>query len=262
MSQKRRTIDDALLGFIGANTPPSATIDHALRYLGTWGGTDKLMMTAQYAAKLVAPYLLYRAQLQFSAGKRAKPLSLTHDGLYKFAGQLSVARRIMGFWGILAIFKGLSKLERSPPPNYTRLQLNLERLQGLSMLVFYPLEYVSFFSAPFTGPLLRVSRATSQFAELWSVRAWGAYVALNIIELFTEWSALKEEQDAEKRTKRRRQIMYQLVANVSRMPVIVHWSVVGGIYSSELLTSALSLISALASFRGGWENHYLPPPAK
>jgi hypothetical protein len=53
----------------------------------------------QYTAKLVAPFLLYRAQLQLRAD------SLTHDGLHKFASQVSVARRIMGFWGAFETYE-------------------------------------------------------------------------------------------------------------------------------------------------------------
>lgn len=40
-----------------------------------------------------------RAELQFRAGRRGKPLSLTTEGLSKFASQLSLARRVSGFWG-------------------------------------------------------------------------------------------------------------------------------------------------------------------
>jgi len=261
-------IDDILLGSIGASIPPSETRDHATRFLSTWSGTDKLLMTSQYACKLLAPFLLYRAELQYRAGKRAQPISLTTDGLYKFAGSVSVARRIMGFWGILSILKSLSALERSPPPS--RLALNIGRLQGLSMLVFYPLEYISFFSAPFGGPLLRISPAATMAAQLWSVRSWGVYVALKIVELFHEWTGLvRKERDLDATEdalkaikKRKRAIVYQLVANISRLPVIMHWSVVGGIYRSELWTSGLSLLSALSSFRGGWESSRVPGPMK
>jgi hypothetical protein len=124
--------------------------------------------------------------------------------------------------------RGLSALERSPPES--RLALNLGRLQGLSMIVFYPLEYISFFSAPF-APLLRISPVTQMKAQLWSVRSWGVYVALKIVELFHEWKALvrKEREGTADALaaikKRKRAIVYQLVANISRLPVIMHWCV-------------------------------------
>ncbi|CAK5274618.1 unnamed protein product [Mycena citricolor] len=265
-------LDDFVLGFVGASTPPSQTLDHTLRFLSTWSGTDKLMMSTQYAARLIAPALVYRALLQFNAKKRTQPASLTSEGLLKFAGQISIARRIMGFWGLLGILKGLSSLERSPPAS--RLALNLARLQGLSMIVFYPLEYISFFSAPF-APVLRISPSLAGKAGLWSVRAWGVYVLLKIVEQLHQWRELSNQQeqislgDDEKAqaarvvNKQKRYVLaHHLLANVSRLPVILHWSVVGGVYSNELLTSALSLISGLAAFRGGWEGSRIPAPMK
>ncbi|KAJ6617544.1 hypothetical protein B0H10DRAFT_1306727 [Mycena sp. CBHHK59/15] len=117
-------------------------------------------------------------RITIQSGKAPQPVSPTTDGLYKFAGILSAARRVTGFWGLLAIIKGLSALERHKPES--RLILNLQRLQGLSMLVFYPLEYVSFFSAPF-APLLRISPAaamrpscgaSAHGASTWPSRSW------------------------------------------------------------------------------------------
>ncbi|KAJ7083636.1 hypothetical protein B0H15DRAFT_911624 [Mycena belliarum] len=277
-------LDDLVLGAVGARIPPSATLNHALRYLATWGGTD-----SQYALKLLAPFLLYRARVQFRAGKRAGAglgaARQTHDALLQVAGQLSVARRLMGFWGILSFLRSLSLLERAPP--LSRATLNLQRLQGLAMLAFYPLEYAAFFSAPFAGPLLRLSAPAALRAQLWSVRAWGVYVALKVAELGHEWGGLvaKEremervlaakgegeggggqegEGEGEGKAVRRRKyaIAYQLAANVSRLPVIVHWSVVGGIYQNEIWSAVLSLISALVSFSGGWEASRIPAPMR
>ena len=34
------TIDDVLLGVYGALLPPSARVDHAVRYLSTWSGSE------------------------------------------------------------------------------------------------------------------------------------------------------------------------------------------------------------------------------
>lgn len=102
------------------------------------------------------------------------------------------------------------------------------------MLVFYPLEYISFFSSPI-APLLRtVSPANSAKAQLWSVRAWGVYTALQVIILRNEWNAIIQQEqnaaDADKGPqdkaaieKRKTAIIYGLVANVSRLPVILHW---------------------------------------
>jgi hypothetical protein len=98
------------------------------------------------------------------------------------------------------------------------------------MLLFYPLDYISFFSSPFAPILHRVSPSMSHRAQLWSVRAWGVYVGLQIISLLGEWKEYeargsKEDGDADCVTvkKRKQAVMCQLVANVSRSPVILHW---------------------------------------
>lgn len=33
-------LDDALLGFVGRAIPPSETLDHAVRFFGTWSGSE------------------------------------------------------------------------------------------------------------------------------------------------------------------------------------------------------------------------------
>lgn len=157
--------------------------------------------------------------------------------------------------GFLGILKGLSALERNKPAS--RTQLTLQRLQGISMLVFYPLEFISFFTAPF-APVLAprwVSYQTGAKAALWSIRAWLVYVLAQVALLVRERKAIAkreaievemkivgamngddeiektdEEEEAlrasrEKTKKRKEQIVYQLVANVSRLPVIFHWYV-------------------------------------
>lgn len=106
------------------------------------------------------------------------------------------------------------------------------------MLIFYPLEYISFFTSPF-APLLPpsvVSPGTGMKAGLWSVRSWGVYTALQVLLLRNEWVELDTKQmrlegslEGGKQDelavvkKRKEHIKYQLVANIARLPVILHW---------------------------------------
>jgi len=260
-------ISDILLGSVGSAIPPSEELDHAVRFFGTWSGSDKLMMTTQYSVKLLIPLLQLRHRIKYRHGGSLNSGSSTIEGLNKFTGHLSVARRVSGFWGILAVMKGLSALERSSHASLA--QLNLQRIQGISMLIFYPLEYISFFSSPLAPVLYGVSASKSLRAQIWSIRTWGAYVVLQIVLLGQEWKELVRKErspttgiadvkDNNSIRKRKRAITYQLLANIFRLPVILHWSVVGGIYNGDMLTNILSFISSLAALRGGWESTSLP----
>jgi len=258
-------ITDLTLGLVGSALPPSHTVDHAVRYFNSWSGNDKLMMLLQYGVKLLGPVMQRRAELQFQAGKRAQPSSLSIEGLNRFADQLSLTRRISGFWGILAIIRGLSTLERNQPAS--RFQLNVQRLQGLSMLAFYPLDYISYFSSSPKPLLYKLSPKTAALAGLWSVRAWGVYVALTIISSLKEWRDLASKErvkglnfDVITTRKRKEAVIYQLASDLIRVPVILHWSTIGGLYKNEFWTNFLSFISGLAAFKGGWEASRIPPP--
>ena len=123
----------------------------------------------------------------------------------------------------------MSALERNRPPS--RLVLNLQRVQGLSMISFFPLDYLSFFTSPL-APLYKAPRGTSELAGLWSVRAWGTYVAVQIALLLQQFKDLSVKQrvsldEAEAVTIRnkKRDVVYQLIACIARFPVILHWCV-------------------------------------
>lgn len=259
------TVSDFALGSVGKAIPPSKTVDTSVKYFSTWSGSDKLLMTAQYAAKLVIPLLLKRAELQHGAGLRAKPYSPTAEGLTKFAASVSAARRVHGLWGILPIIKWLSAIERSPPRS-DRLSYNLERIQALSMLAFYSLESVSFFSSP-AAPVLPptlITPSRSAWAQVWSIRAWGVYTAIQLGQLYAQLKGLRRkermlaksaeklsEEEVEKTKKEKRAVVLSLVENAAFAPLIVHWSV-RPVFGSELPVNILSFVAAAAAFRNGW----------
>jgi len=128
----------------------------------------------------------------------------------------------------------MSALERNRPAS--RLLLNLRRVQGLSMIAFYPLDYLSFFSSPL-APLVRgVPRGTSELAGLWSVRAWGTYVAVQIVLLLQQLKDLSATRRVNPGTEitreealaiqnKKRDVVLQLISSIVRLPVILHWCV-------------------------------------
>ncbi|KAG6857406.1 hypothetical protein H0H87_004768 [Tephrocybe sp. NHM501043] len=94
-------LNDLILGSF-ASVQPSKTLDHLVRYLGTWSGSDKLFMVIQYAIKLLVPFLHLRARLQHRAGLRKTPDSSAAAAYTKIGGILSDSRTLWRIWGMYA----------------------------------------------------------------------------------------------------------------------------------------------------------------
>ncbi|EIN10034.1 hypothetical protein PUNSTDRAFT_102011 [Punctularia strigosozonata HHB-11173 SS5] len=286
-------LSDSVLGCF-AIVPPSETLDHLVRYLSTWSGSDKLFMVIQYAVKLLVPLLEIRARFQHRVGLRKAPQSAHAPGLNKLASIIGDARTLWRIWGLLPIFQWLISLERNPPP--TRKLLTIERLQGWSMLAYYPLEHISYLAShsiiPTTIPALssilplwllrsKSARRTMKLdvnrLSLWSCRFWALYVMLQFAHLREDRQLLlakertlgkakgKAGMGAAERTEvRQRWDAYwnELVVNLGYLPLTIHWSLEGGLYQNETWSAVFGLIAAVASFRSGWKAtalHQLPP---
>ncbi|KZV73005.1 hypothetical protein PENSPDRAFT_750479 [Peniophora sp. CONT] len=274
-------LSDATLGAF-SRVAPSETLDHLLRYLSTWSGSDKLFMVIQYGAKVLVPILHLRARLRQRAGLGKTSTSSTAESLTKLAGLISEARALWGLWGILPIIQWLVALERSPPP--TRKLLNIERTQGWAMLAFYPLDQVYYLithgvmSPSVSLPLpLIAEKASSGKAKklelnstkltLWSTRCWMVYVVLQLAHLREDRALLVKRQRSLKKVrgpehaevKRRWDAWYnELAVNLAYLPLTIHWSLEKGLIKNDFVVNLFGLAAALASFRGGWKAHERP----
>jgi hypothetical protein len=145
--------------------------------------------------------------------------------------------------GLLPIVQWLIALERSPPP--TKYLQTIERLQGLTMLVYYPLEHLYYFASHSILPArLFPSPPTNAKIALWSCRAWATYVALQFLHLREDWKLLKLRERALRRNtgkqtgtgeaastslehfevaQRRRAIWNEFLVNVGYLPLTLHW---------------------------------------
>ncbi|QRV74870.1 peroxisomal biogenesis factor 11 [Ceratobasidium sp. AG-Ba] len=256
-------LTDILLGSVGTHLPPSKRIDHAVRYLSTWSGSDKFFMIIQYASKLVAPYFLLRAKLQYKAGLAKSPESFAATALNKLGSNISSARTLWNFWGLLPIFQWLTSLERSQPRS--RKLLNIERLQALAMLAYYPIEHLYYLGGQ---SIIRLSPKTTGRLAIWSCRIWLAYIVLQFEHLREDMRLLKidekiarnarkggevaEEDVGRVLVKRKAALWNQLLSNVGNFPLAIHWSLEKGLFGNETWVNLFGLIAALASFRGGW----------
>jgi hypothetical protein len=138
-------------------------------------------------------------------------------------------------------------MERNPPP--TRTLHTIERLQGWSMLGFYPLEHLYYLRShdliPASIPALSVilgrrSKRISLDAGkliLWSCRFWLLYVVLQFAHLREDRKLLLMRQknlkkgkalsaeDKEDLRNRWDAFWNELVANAAILPVALHWFV-------------------------------------
>lgn len=263
-SMNMARLGDILLGSVGSHIPPHKHMNHAVRYLSTWSGSDKFFMVIQYTCKLLAPYFLLRAQLQHKAGKTKSAESFAATALTKLGSNISNARTLSNFWGLLPIIQWLSSLERSQPQ--TRKLLNIERLQALAMLAYYPLEHAYYLGSQ---SIIRVSPRTSGKLAMWSCRIWALYIVLQFGHLREDMKLLAQDERAARAArkggevsseatanrvlvKRKSALWNQLLVNIGNFPLALHWSLEKGLFGNETWVNFFGLIAALASFRAGW----------
>lgn len=96
-----------------SNLPPSPLLDHLIRYLSTWSGTDKALMLTQYGSKLIIPLLTlqHAIRLRLSGNKpyhAYKGGSANARRLEKLGGLIGDARVLFRIWGLLPMIKWVS----------------------------------------------------------------------------------------------------------------------------------------------------------
>ncbi|KAG5647339.1 hypothetical protein DXG03_000407 [Asterophora parasitica] len=276
-------LNDTVLGSFGL-VKPNETLDHLVRYLGTWSGSDKLFMVIQYTIKLLVPLLHLRARLQHRAGHRKVPTSSAAAAYAKIGSLIGDSRTLWRIWGLLPIIQWLVSLERNPQP--TRNLLTIERLQGWSMLGYYPLEHISYLLShgliPATIPSLaslisssaKPIKLNSGKLGMWSTRFWALYVLLQLAHLREDKKLLQLRQrnlrkakvaltPTEKQELKQRWDSYysELITNLAYLPLTIHWSLEKGFIKNDVLTGMFGLVAGLVSFRSGWKATALPQPS-
>ncbi|TBU33426.1 hypothetical protein BD309DRAFT_974640 [Dichomitus squalens] len=281
-------VEDLTLGAF-SNIAPSQTLDHLVRFLSTWSGSDKLFMIIQYTVKLIVPFLQWRARLQYGAGLRKAPVSPAADRLAILGNLIGDARMFFRIWGLLPIFQWLIALERNSPP--TRWLRTIERLQGWSMLAYYPLEHLYYLLShsvipnklPLPSltafiPFVRTKPSDNHIPldlgklGLWSTRFWAAYVVLQLAHLQEDSKLLTARErtlnksktgataaEKEDIRKRRSALWNEFIVNLAYLPLTIHWSTEKGIISNDVWVSVLGLIAGVASWKSGWEATALTP---
>lgn len=143
--------------------------------------------------------------------------------------------------GLVPIFQWLISIERNP--RSSRLLQTIERLQGFTMLIYYPLEHIYYFASHGILPsgFTPSSKLNNKIA-IWSCRAWAAYVFLQFLHLGEDWRLLKLQEGSLKQTlkmgvdldadltyekttilQRKAALWNECLVNIGYLPLTIHW---------------------------------------
>ncbi|KAJ3115069.1 hypothetical protein HDU96_001233 [Phlyctochytrium bullatum] len=202
------------------------TLDKLCRFLNSVRGTDKVLMLAQYASKIIIWHL-----------KKGNPSSDVAQRIANFAGPVSDFRILLRYYGLIPLTQWIIYSEQNPPP--TQLLKLLYRLQNLVNLAYYPLEHIWWLGA---HKVIPIKDSTLNSIGIWSCRFWAAYVVLYFIQLQQEASMLAkrskdlmlkikngEKSDAIKAESKSvkdetNALIVNTIINAAYFPLTVHWS--------------------------------------
>ncbi|KAG2224459.1 hypothetical protein INT45_010525 [Circinella minor] len=218
--------------------PSNPKLDHLVRFLNTVRGTDKVLMFIQYWSKILIWLLNKKA-----GGLAAKRIQ-------NFAGPVSDFRILLRYYGLLPMVQYMNYLEYNKPAS--KLSLAIERVQNLSMIIYYPLEHVYWLSA---HDVLPISEKKTNSIGIWSCRFWAAWVVIEYGRLAEQYRLLKkretgllkrikggdietnEDPEAEMASIKaeRSSILINTLINSGYLPLTVHWSLEKGLISDVLV---------------------------
>ncbi|KAI9498917.1 peroxisomal biogenesis factor 11 [Zychaea mexicana] len=225
----------AIAKLLGQSNPK---LDHLVRFLNTVRGTDKVLMFIQYWSKILIWFLNKRA-----GGLAAKRIQ-------NLASPVSDFRILLRYYGLLPMVQYMNYLEYNPPK--TSLALNIERVQNLSMIIYYPLEHVYWLAA---HNVLPVSEQKTNSIGIWSCRFWAAWVVMEYGRLAEQYRLMKkretgllkrikagdietdEDPEAEMASIKaeRASIFVNTMINSGYLPLTVHWSLEKGLISDAMV---------------------------
>ncbi|KAH9815820.1 peroxisomal biogenesis factor 11 [Melampsora americana] len=223
------------------------------RLLSTISGTDKCLMLIQYSALLLS-----------KIDHRTSRLAISSKGLPQrfgaLSGLISEARTTIRLLDLVGVVQWWRTLKESRGSVISRI-LDIERLEVLSMLVYYPLEHIYFLTAKHVLPF---SARTASKASLYSCRAWATYTFLHLSYLWHCIQQLNQEEDqylegdVEKKDRKkfheqRAALMNGVIINLAYAPLTLHWSLSQGLYRSESITALCGIVAALGQLRAAWK---------
>ncbi|OUM66139.1 hypothetical protein PIROE2DRAFT_66086 [Piromyces sp. E2] len=221
---------------------------HLIRFLCSVGGTDKVLMTVQYASRIVFWHCMKTGNKSLAI--RLKNLEEPIDDF----------RVLLRYYGLVPLVQWIVHVESNPPPS--KLLLNINRMQNFVNVFYYPLEHTYWLG--------------KHNLREWSCRLWAVYIILQFWNIWEEYKLLRqrenyvnsveindpktEEELREKRSlkkvkhqleKEKLTIVMNLIINTAYLPLTLSWSF-KGLRISDAAEGSLGLTAALCQFFTSW----------
>ncbi|CAM0138043.1 hypothetical protein VKS41_001264 [Umbelopsis sp. WA50703] len=247
---------------LGPSTP---LLDRLVRFLSTVRGTDKVLMCIQYWSKIVVWYLQKRSG-SVAPLKAGPPITTLAEHIKNFAGPVSDFRVLLRYYGLLPMIQYMAYLEHNPSPS--RLHLNIERVQNLSMVIYYPLEHIYWLASHNVIPL--APQKTDRIG-IWSCRFWALWVVLEFGRIAEQYRLLRrkeskvmksikdaeitiaerDEQLASIRSEKKAMAIGTII-NSGYLPLTVHWSLENSGFP-DVLVGLFGGIAAVCQVYAAWQ---------
>lgn len=181
--------------------------------------------------------------------------------------------------GLIAMLPSVPTIY-NPPPSLARDPRAhlISSLQIISMLIYYPLENLTYLASKGVVPL---SPTTAAKWSIWSVRAWAAYVFLDLVRLWDQRKDLLRRERALKYARENRDVnekladannvsndatvreaaalkadwvaFYEVLVNdLGYAPLTIHWSLPAGLWENQFWTGLFGTIACVSGIRAGW----------
>ncbi|KAG7381689.1 hypothetical protein PHYPSEUDO_005736 [Phytophthora pseudosyringae] len=224
------------------------------RFSGSTFRADKFYKTVGYGLGAMGHLMAHATQQETE----------TSQGLHAIASNISMARYVIRFTGGFESFEAWKNGSWCYGDDSDHVK-RIVSLQALSMLVYYPLEHISYvgFVAPklLNIDAMKISRKSCQ--------AWGIYIlldvyanALRIRALTAKEKQIKEEEDIsdeERATQlaaiqaRRRELYYVQLRNFFYAGSCLHWSLEKGFLPEPLVSFFCAAEAGVGLWRS-WKN--------
>ncbi|CED83955.1 hypothetical protein [Phaffia rhodozyma] len=256
----------SLTRFINTTSISDANLAQATRFFSTFGGTDKALMILQYFPLVILPLLPQASATGLAIKPRGTDrLRISLQALSSTVGDSRVLIRLFGLIPILQWIRSIQKRYAARKASNSEINEkkedvgpkrwlsdeNLEAIQALSILAYYPMEHTYYLAMKGVVPLA-VPRIV-QIAR-WSCRCWAIYVVLSLVSLRRRYNLLKASDDSpEIKAKQYSSQKLQALVDLSYLPLTVHWSLPDGAWTSSFPTGVFGTLAAIGQIATSWK---------